>query len=406
MSQQPVTLRSVAPTVYLPSLLYGIGQGAIAPVLPLLARELGASVGEASLIVAMLGVGLVLGDIPAGWLAGRIGERPAMITATVVVLIGLVGCLLATELWVLGVAVTLIGAANSVWMLARIAYLAEVMPLRLRARAMSTLGGTLRIGAFVGPFLAAALIPIFGLAAGFWIHIVAAAIAGLVLLTLPEVDHRRPSRTTDPVPIRAVIRNNARVLRTLGIATILVGAARGSRQVVLPLWGDHLGLDAGTTALIFGISGGVDMLLFYPAGKVMDRFGRRWIAVPSMLLLGLSLVLLPLTNGIGTLTAVAMLMGLGNGIGSGIIMTLGADVSPSTGRSAFLGVWRLFPDVGNGVGPLTITVVSALGTLGSAIASIGVVAGLAALALWKWISPTPVETDQAAEPPVTPGPLI
>lgn len=402
-----VTLRSVAPTVYLPSLLYGIGQGAIAPVLPLVARDLGASVGEASMVVAMLAVGLVLGDLPAGWLAGRLGERRAMIVATGVVLVALVGCLLAPSVWVLGIGVTLIGAANSVWMLARISYLTEVMPLRMRARAMSTLGGTMRIGMFAGPFLTAALTSPLGLDAGFWIHIGAAAIAGLALLTLPEVDHPRAAPSSSHrSSIPAVVRRHARILRTLGFAATLVGAARASRQVVLPLWADHLGLDAGTIALIFGISGGVDMLLFYPAGKVMDRFGRRWVAVPSMVTLGLSLLLLPLTHGVGTLTAVAVLMGFGNGIGSGIIMTLGADVSPAVDRAAFLGAWRLCHDVGNGIGPVTITLVTAVGALGPAIAAVGGIAWLGALALWRWIPPMPVESEPAADPPVTPGPSI
>ena len=49
--------------------------------------------------------------------------------------------------------------------------------------------------------------------------------------------------------------------------------------------------------MIFGISAGVDMLLFYPGGAIMDRFGRVYVAVPSMIVLGLGFVLLPLTSG-------------------------------------------------------------------------------------------------------------
>ena len=55
---------------------------------------------------------------------------------------------------------------------------------------------------------------------------------------------------------------------------------RAARQVVLPLWGQHLGLSPAAISVIFGISGAIDMLLFYPAGKVMDRFGRAWVADP------------------------------------------------------------------------------------------------------------------------------
>jgi hypothetical protein len=41
-----------------------------------------------------------------------------------------------------------------------------------------------------------------------------------------------------------------------------------------------------------------------------------------------------------------MLIAAGNGLGSGIVMTLGADTAPTRGRSQYLGAWRLCGDVG------------------------------------------------------------
>ncbi len=63
---------------------------------------------------------------------------------------------------------------------------------------------------------------------------------------------------------------------------LVVAAARAARMTIIPLWADHIGLSAAATAVVFGVAGGVDMLLFYSAGSVMDRFGRVWIAVPSV----------------------------------------------------------------------------------------------------------------------------
>ena len=57
---------------------------------------------------------------------------------------------------------------------------------------------------------------------------------------------------------------------------------RAARQTVLPLWADHLRISAETTSLVFGVAGAVEMLMFYPAGRVMDTRGgsrsrcRRW----------------------------------------------------------------------------------------------------------------------------------
>ena len=67
----------------------------------------------------------------------------------------------------------------------------------------------------------------------------------------------------------------------------------------------------------------------------MDRYGRAAVAVPAMITLGVGFVLLPLTHTALTVGLVACLMGLGNGISSGVVLTLGADAAPSrAGRSS------------------------------------------------------------------------
>jgi len=77
-------------------------------------------------------------------------------------------------------------------------------------------------------------------------------------------------------------------------------------------------------------------------------------------------------------------MGLGNGIGSGIVMTLGADASPDVGRAQFLGAWRLCADAGNAAGPLTVSAVTAAVALGPAILVMGGVSLVGAVLLGRW----------------------
>ena len=378
-------LRTHGASVYIPTLLFGIGQGAIAPIVPLTARELGASLGMASAVVAALGAGRVIGDLPAGALVVRIGERRAMILSAAVTMLALVVCLLAPSVWVLALGVGIIGMNTAVFGLARHAYLSEVVPYGMRARAMSTLGGMHRIGVFAGPFLGALAIKLAGTDGAYWVHLVVAlAMIGLLAI-LPDVPGGLRGAGRAPDGLVRVVRRHLPVLRTLGAGVLIMGAVRASRQVVIPLWGDHLGLDPALTSVIFGLSGAVDMLLFYPAGWAMDRFGRNWVVVPSMLVLGLSHVLLPLAETATGLTAVAMLMGFGNGIGSGIIMTIGADVSPAASRAVFLGAWRLCGDVGNGVGPLLLSAVTVLASLAAAAVVMGAFAGVGAAVMARWI---------------------
>ncbi|QSB06690.1 MFS transporter [Natronoglycomyces albus] len=381
-------LRTLIPSIYIPAVLFGVGQGAIAPIIALSARDLGASVGLAGLIVALSGIGQLIGDLPAGAFAARMGERRAMLCAVVLVCVALTICILATEVWMLGAAIATLGFASAMWGIARHTFLSEVVPYRMRARAMSSLGGTHRIGMFIGPFLGAGAMALLGTDGAYWVHLVAAVAAGLLVASIRVPHHQQaggPNGKSNGLKTFAVLRQHLHVFGTLGVGVLMVGAVRACRQVAIPLWADHIGLDATTTSLIFGISGAVDMLLFYPAGKAMDRFGRVWVAVPCMSIMAAAYVLIPLTTSAGTLLAVAILLGFGNGMGSGIVLTLGADASPENGRAQFLGGWRLCADAGNASGPVLVSSFTFVATLGVGIWAVAGLGLLGAAALGRWI---------------------
>jgi MFS family permease len=280
------------------------------------------------------------------------------------------------------------GMCTATFYLARQSYLTEVAPVDLRARALSMLGGAHRIGLFIGPFVGAAVISLTSLRAAYAVAVVTAGLAAALLLVIPDVERRgdapEPAPESGAVGLVATVRTYRRLLLTLGVAVLAIGAARAARQVVLPLWAVHIGLSPEVTSLVFGVASAVDMALFYPSGKVMDRHGRLAVAVPSMLVLGAAMAVLPLTGGLVTLTVVAMVMSFGNGIGSGIVMTLGADVAPPDNRRRFLSMWRLMSDTGNALGPVVVSVVAGLWTLAAGIVAVGGVGILAAAGLVRW----------------------
>ncbi len=375
--------------VYLPALCFEIGIGAVTPMVAVRAVQLGTTLAMAGVLAALLAVGQILGDVPAGALAARIGDRNALLVAAVASAAMLAVCALAGSPLLFGIAVLLTGATNAVYMLARQAYVTEITPPLFRARALSLLGGVARIGVFVGPFLGAGVVRLAGTVAVFWLALAVVAVAGVVVAVVPDVEVGRPAAAGGPhVPLRRVMVDHRRVFLSLGIAVLLVGATRGARQVVLPLWGLHLGLAPATTSLLYGLSGALDMAVFYPAGKLMDRRGRLSVAVPSMLALGAALLVLPLARGVLTVALVAMVMGLANGVGSGMIMTLGADVAPRAVRAQFLGVWRLLSDTGAATGPLVVAAGAGLGSLAGGVLVMGgvgvVTAGVLRATVPRW----------------------
>jgi MFS family permease len=382
-NRQPVPLRSIAVSVYGPTILVAVGQGAILPLVALSARALGASVGTAALIVALIGLGQLIGDLPAGALAARIGERRALIAACVVDALALLGAFLAQSLIVLAVAIMITGLAHAVFGLARHAYLTEAIPVPFRARALSTLGGSFRIGLFIGPFIAAVIVTRWSIGAAYGFAAIMSIAAAILTAFLPDVTQNHPATAIGSV--LSVLAEHRHILLTLGIGILVISAARATRQSIVPLWAESIGIDAATTAVIFGISAGVDILLFYPGGAIMDRFGRVYVAVPTTMVLGLGFILLPLTTGATSVGLVAALMGLGNGISSGIVLTLGADASPPQNRAQFLGGWRVCSDLGNLAGPLVISVVSAFAPLAVAAVTMGLLTWAGSGWLVKWV---------------------
>jgi MFS family permease len=373
---RPVSWRSIALTAYGPTALVSTGTGAILPLIALSARDLGASVGLSALVVALAGIGQLVGDLPAGALAARIGEKYALMAAAALDALALLGAYLAGRagsLVGLGAAVFVTGLANAVFSLARQAYLTEAVPIHARARAMSTLGGVFRLGSFVGPFVGALVVSRWSIGAAYAFAGAMSLVAAVLVAFLPDVgrtDRSRPGKDPHPSVLSVLVRHR-RVLLTLGLGVLIISAVRATRQVIIPLWGEAVGIGPVATSLIFGISAGVDLALFYPGGAVMDRFGRVWVAVPSMIIMGLGLLLLPLTSTPLTVTLIACLLGLGNGISAGIVLTLGADTSPDVGRAQYLGGWRLGADLGNTLGPLIISAISALASLAVAAVALG-----------------------------------
>lgn len=180
-----------------------------------------------------------------------------------------------------------------------------------------------------------------------------------------------------------------RLLSRLGLAAASLSAVRSARQLVLPLWGVSIGLDASSIALIVGISGALDFALFYASGQVMDRFGRLWAALPAMVLMGLGFLALAFTHDLSSaamwFAAFAMVLGVGNGLSSGILLTLGADVAPRQDPAPFLGSWRTLTDAGGAVTPLIVAGLTAASSLALATGFVGVVGLLGAVAFVRWV---------------------
>lgn len=357
---EPQTVRELfdrlGAAVYLPWILAQLGRGMLLPIVPLYLREIGLSYTVVAVVLAALGLGAVLGGLPVGGLAGRFGPEWVFVVASVAAaltagLLGISTAVLALVAFRLLYGVGAVGLRVSAQLLVNTA-----VPVRLRGRGMSMLGGGVRVAFFVGPLLGGVLVDAFGFDVAFWCCGVTTLLG---LVPFAGVRRGRPAgaRLERPdVPMGdlfGAVRRHGGLLALAGVGTALVMTVREGRNVVVPLIGDELGLSATAVGALVAIGTGADLLLFPVSGWLMDRFGRLFAIVPAFSLLGLGLIVLGLSDTASGAVAAGVVMGVGNGMSAGTMLTLGGDLAPPA-AGPFLAALGVMQDLGVVVGPIIV----------------------------------------------------
>jgi MFS family permease len=348
--------RRLAFEVYVPWTLAQLGRGMLLPVVPLYLRDAGLSYTLVAVVLAALGLGAVLGGLPSGSIAGRFGPEwlfvgATMLTAVTAALLGISTAVMALVGFRMLYGMGAVGMRVSVQMLVNMA-----APVHLRGRSMSGLGGAVRLAFFVGPLLGGFLVDQVGFS---WTFMACGitTLCGLVPFFAVRRDRPEGQRFDRPtVPWSslsdALLRHRV-LLLLAGIGPALVMTVREGRNVVVPLIGDELGLSATAVGALVAIGTGADLVLFPIAGWLMDRFGRLYSIVPAFSLLGIGMFVLGLSDTTTGAVVAGVIMGFGNGMSAGTMLTLGGDLAPRD-AGPFLAALGMMQDGGAVIGPILV----------------------------------------------------
>ena len=383
-SNQTFAKRQLVFPVYLPSFLFSTAEFGIIPSIPATALLLGANLATAGFITGLMMIGRLVADIPAAKFVDALGERKAMIAASAVAAVGILLSLFALNLFMLGAGVFIVGAAAAVFGLARLSWMTEHVPIEVRARSLSILGGMFRAGSFVGPVIGAAVIKFYSVQAVYYLPLVLCALAAIILI-LAKGKEDLVKNSSSLKATFLIAKRESKKLATLGVASSILSALRGTRMVGLPLLAVALAIPTEQASLYIGFAGALDFAMFYLSGQVMDRFGRSFAAVPTLIGLGIAHLVVGFAVDANTFLLLALFMSLANGLGSGVIMVLGADLAPKDARSEFLASYRLLVDFGDAAAPGILSgLVLAVG-LTSAMAGFGFLGFIGAGLMYRYI---------------------
>lgn len=392
--------RPLVGPLFIPTFFTAVLLGIAAPVLPLYLQASGATYAVIGTVISGLALGRLLATLPSSGVLSRFSMRHTMLLGIGILTAALLMMAFVSSIAVIFASWLLAGIGIALYEIARHQFIAVHIANQHRGRAVAVVGGAFRLGNVIGPALGGWAAHQYGfrvpflLMAGF-----ALSTAVVILLYLPQrppVNQQAFSLRTYARELRSTLHTYRRILLVAGSGQLLMQLVRRSRSVILPLYAANiLGLDVAAAGMVISIGSALDTTMFIPAGIIVDKYGRKAAIIPSLILQAAGLLILPLTNGFTSLVGVAGLMGLGNGLSAGTMLTLGADLAPKKHRMPFLGWWRVSNSLGFALGPNVVGGVAAVLTLPLASVTAGAI-GLAAATLFYFFVPETLEHQISA----------
>lgn len=323
------------------------------PVLPLFAAALGASPVEIGWIVIASTIPGILISFPAGAIADALGKRRVILASLVVFATAPFLYLWVENSWHLMAVRFYHGFATAVFGTVASAAIAERFP-QSRAAMLSTYSSITIIGRSVAPFLGGFLISVASFHSVFVACAVSGVLALLVGIALPAESRAQQESTRGPIDFFGSL---SAVLGRRGIMiTSLVEAAQflvfGAVEAFLALYAAAVGIPAWQIGIILGVQL-ISVVAVKPVmGKVSDRFGRRAVILPGLLLGAFAVGCLPLGKDVFVLGLLSLLFGIGFATVTSSTSALIADLAKSGQLGASIGVLRTIMDVGQTIGPV------------------------------------------------------
>ena len=152
---------------YIPSALIAVAFAVLTPVLPVYASSLTDAYFIIGIMLSAVSLGRVAGSLPSSWLLSHSGIKNTMLIGISVMLIAALALFFIRNLWLIIAILFVLGTGLSIYSISRHTYISVVIPLEVRGRAISLLGGVFRSGLFLGPIIGGWVGATFGLPSAF-----------------------------------------------------------------------------------------------------------------------------------------------------------------------------------------------------------------------------------------------
>ncbi|MFW1747428.1 MFS transporter [Acinetobacter guillouiae] len=303
------TQTGITITLGLSMLLASLGTSIVNIALPTLAEVFLLPFIQVQAVVIGYLISLTITVVIAGRLGDRYGCKSMLIVGLLIFSLASLICSVAPSLWILVAARSFQGIGAAFLMTLAMALTRQTVSKSQLGRAMGMLGTISALGTALGPVLGGFLLVVSGWQSIFGLQFILAGIAIILARVLLPNDYIKKQ-----IPALTSLQTDQNITPNL-MVNLLVAAVMMTTLVIGPFYLSlGLNLDQIQMGLIMGIGPVVAILSGIPSGRLVDRWGSRYIVITGLIFLII---------GSSMLAILPKLMGLSGYIMPIIILTSG-----------------------------------------------------------------------------------
>ena len=317
-----------------------VGFGMVVPILPVFARDLGAS----GLWLGLAFSGFAVTQTPLTPVMGRLGDRwgrrPFIMTGLGIYVFVGIGLALADTFQAVAALRMVMGVGGACMFTSALATIGELAPRGREGRYMGLFMVSFTSGFGIGPLIGGILKDSVGVDAAF-LTLAGAAVFALLLVAALMPSQSAIRRTDEEIAAIAPVRDMFRDFRVLALFAFnfTFGLGIGAVMTFIAIFmNDVLLASATMVGLVVG-SRAVLSSVFQPIfGRLADRVPRQHMVAISSVLLAVATAAIPLSPTVTALLVVFLLLGLAESAAMPASMAITTDLGRVYGYGTLMGV--------------------------------------------------------------------
>ncbi len=352
---------SILPTIYIIGFLGFASQSLIVPVMPLYATQLGASISEVGLIVAIIAYGNALFMIPFGLLSDRFGRRTFLIAGFAISTLSTLLYTLTTNTLQLSLLRVIHGIGLAAQTPTIIATVLDLSPEEQRGKALGWITTATQAGLMAGPVIGGSILNRFGFNAAFVSSSIFSLLGlAIILARLNTIPQRK---TAEFIINKSWAWLKQKPLYGGILTPFAIALGIGTLGAYIPIYSQGFGITAAGAGLIITLSFASSAMLRVAAGTLSDKRGRKPLIIFGLVFGAIMIALISRFHSLILLSITAFCFGIGIGFVQPSSLALIADLAPKEAKGLATGMFTSAYQIGNAVGPTAMGVVAGISNL-------------------------------------------